>query len=439
MNLKVSLALTLWLISIVYCLFVPEQSEFLKLMIGLIPAFACYAYVVANSDELKFSYVIVVAILARIIVLWGFPNLSDDIYRFIWDGRLWHSGAHPFMMTPSAYLETHGDAWQPLHDLLNSPDYYSIYPPITQAIFYCSTALSNTIGGAATIMQIVHCCADLITLYLITLLLKDLGLPKSRIYLYALHPLIIIELILNLHHESLVICFLVATLLCIKREKMILGGLALGAAIATKILPVLFLPVLFFYLTGRKHWVFLFSVVLSTLAFFFPLLWEPEVVSNLMQSADLYMRKFEFNASIYYLYRSIGYMIYGFNLIHVFGPVLSLSTLIIIGCISLIPLKRNITFEHLVFLMLMTFMVYLFLSSTVHPWYVSTVIALCIFTKYRMPLIWGGLIFLTYVNYSSEHYYEHLWIVALEYLTIFAILAYELNSHRGMRLLRWRG
>lgn len=432
------LSIVLWLAAIIFCCSIPQQSDFFLLLGGLILVVCTYGWLNFSAVKANITLVIGVAVIARCLATISFPNLSDDVFRFIWDGRLWHMGVHPFLMTPTDFLSSYDGLYEDLYGRLNSPDYYSIYPSIPQVIFWISTGTTSSIEGAAHVMQIIHACIDLITIYLMIRLLKEVKLPRYRLLLYILHPLIIIELIANLHHEVLVICFVLGCLLALKKEKIILSGILISAAIASKVLPVLFCPLIFFYLKGNKRWSFFITTLLSTFLLFAPLLLQQDILVHLLDSADLYMRKFEFNASIYYIYRTLGYWFYGYNLIHIIGPVLTLSTLAIIGCISLIPLKKHISFVDLIQLMMMVFLVYLFLSATVHPWYIGTVLALSIFTPYRMPLIWGLLIMLTYANYGSTEYSEQLWIVALEYVVVFALFIFELKKHKGFKLLTWK-
>lgn len=430
------LATLLWLVSIAYCCVVPQQNDIVLLLGGLIPVVGCYAYLARRGSASSFMMIMSAAIIARFIAIWHFPNLSDDIYRFIWDGRLWHLGTHPFSVLPSEMVGAHASLSEELYGELNSPNYYTIYPPIPQVIFWLSTFFSS-IDVSARLMQCIHACFDIGTLYFGYRLVKLMGLPKQRLYLYVLHPLIIIELITNLHHESIVIFFIVLMLYALKREVIWLAGAALAGAIAAKILPALFFPLIFFYLKDNKRWIFLISVAVTSLLLFGPLLYDMEVISNLAESANLYMKKFEFNASIYYLLRSLGFLIYGYNMIHVVGPMLTITTLIIIGGIALVPYMKAISFSELITLMMFTFMVYLFLSATVHPWYVATIIGLSVFTSYRAPLVWGLLIFLTYANYIGSEYHEIMWIVCLEYAIVFGLFILELRKLGGIRLIKW--
>ena len=62
-----------------------------------------------------------------------------DYFRFIWDGKLFVNGFNPYLYLPSEILNTDiaktAGLTQELYDGLNSPKYYTVYPPINQLIF----------------------------------------------------------------------------------------------------------------------------------------------------------------------------------------------------------------------------------------------------------------------------------------------------------------
>ena len=76
--------------------------------------------------------------------------------------------------------------------------------------------------------------------------------------------------------------------------------------------------------------------------------------------------------------------------------------------------------------MLMAISVYFLLSTTVHPWYVATPLLLCLFTKYRFPILWSGLVFLSYSAYGETEFSENLWMVALEYSIVIGYAIWEI-------------
>jgi hypothetical protein len=74
---------------------------------------------------------------------------------------------------------------------------------------------------------------------------------------------------------------------------------------------------------------------------------------------------------------------------------------------------------------------YLFFTTTVHPWYLTLPLVLCVFGRFRYPVLWSGLVMLTYVNYGFGAYREVLWVVGLEYALVFAFFLWEGFSWRG--------
>ena len=77
---------------------------------------------------------------------------------------------------------------------------------------------------------------------------------------------------------------------------------------------------------------------------------------------------------------------------------------------------------------------YFLLSTTVHPWYVATPLLLCLFTKYRFPILWSGLVFLSYSAYRAEGYSENMWLVATEYILLLSFAIWEITRSFQTRL-----
>ena len=83
--------------------------------------------------------------------------------------------------------------------------------------------------------------------------------------------------------------------------------------------------------------------------------------------------------------------------------------------------KNPIAFLYLVML------IYLLLSTTIHPWYLSIPLFCSIFIRSRVAVIWSCLIWLTYINYNGDVYFENLWIVGLEYIFLIVFIFYEMK------------
>ena len=136
--------------------------------------------------------------------------------------------------------------------------------------------------------------------------------------------------------------------------------------------------------------------------------------NNFGASLDLYFQKFEFNASIYYAIRWVGYQVVGYNWIQSAGP--ALAVIVLLGILTVAFFEKEITWKNIFGKMLFAICLYLAFATIVHPWYLSLPIVLCLFTPFRFPILWSGLIFLTYINYSYATYVENLWMVEIEYV-----------------------
>jgi hypothetical protein len=144
-------------------------------------------------------------------------------------------------------------------------------------------------------------------------------------------------------------------------------------------------------------------------------------------SLSLYFQKFEFNASIYYLVREIGFAVKGFNIIQEAGKYLALTTLLFILGFSWyshgsMPWPKA---------MLWALMVYLLMSTTVHPWYITPLVALAVFTDYRFPIAWSMLVMVSYAGYSVNGYTENIYLVIAEYSLLTLTLIWDLVSERN--------
>jgi hypothetical protein len=406
-----------------------------------LPLFACYFTLfvlyltmirrlsLMEKEELKFWTI--ASVVFRVAILFSIPALSDDFYRFIWDGRLLAAGVHPFAEVPSYYMTQ--DTAIPgldaaLFNKLNAKETFTIYPPVAQFIFWLSVVLSNgTIYGSALVMKIIIFLFELGTLWIFPKILGHFKQAPSGVLIYALNPLVILELTGNLHFEGIMVFFLLTGIFLLGRQHRFLSCVAYALSVCTKLIPLLFLPLMVRHL-GWKKAVF-YSVLTGgiTLVFFLPLLTE-DIVSGLSTSLRYYFQRFEFNASIYYLLRELGYFVFGFNIIQFSGPVLGLMATVIIMIISFrnLPHKFSGTVDAGLFNgMLWCLLVYLLFTTILHPWYIITLLAICIFTPYRFPVVWTGMIFLTYEGYSIRGFNENLLLIAFEYIVMTAYLLYE--------------
>jgi alpha-1,6-mannosyltransferase len=154
-------------------------------------------------------------------------------------------------------------------------------------------------------------------------------------------------------------------------------------------------------------------------------------VANFLSGLGLYFKVFEYNASIYYLARWLGYLLKGYDTIAVTGTLLAIISLCVILAIAW--REKQTSWESLLSSMLVCLSAYLLLATTVHPWYLTTLVALSALTKYRYAVAWSFLAVLSYSAYQSTPYNENLWLVAAEYILLAAFAAYEVFLKKNDR------
>ncbi len=410
-----------------------NRTETTSLLICFAALFGMYTWIATRSAEEEIPFWVGAGIVFRACFLFAIPSLSDDFYRFLWDGHLLNAGYHPFAHVPSYYID-HSIAVDGItSDLffqLNSPDYFTIYPPVNQFVFWLAARLGGTSEAWGTfVLHAVILLEEIGSTIFMRKIIRHHQLPASNVLLYALNPLVIIELTGNLHFEALMIFFLLGSYWFLVRSRWVLSALFFSLAICTKLLPVIFLPLFIVRLGWKRVFIHYVFILLFTFLFFLPLLNE-EIIIGLRESIGYYFKKFEFNASIYYLVREWGFWKYGYNIIQTVGWKLALYAALFIflyiGWDAWKTYRKNeLHTLWLAYLVLLT--IYFLFSTVVHPWYVCSLVAFSIFTTWRFAIVWSALIVITYIGYTPEGYSESLTWVAIEY---FAVVLFAFTEWR---------
>ena len=407
-----------------------EQQAFASIFGWYTVAFAAYAWIIF-SQGINIRYWWIFALGLRILLLFAFPKLSDDVFRFIWDGRLWMAGINPFAQLPAFYMEpghTVPGLTAELFAQLNSPNYFTIYPPVNQAVFAISAWWApDNWAAAAVVMKLFLLAGEAGGLYALYLLLRQLELPSERWLWYALNPLVIVEISGNLHFEGIMIAFTLGSLYFLLKEKWVPAALLLAGGICTKLWPVMLVPLFWRRLGWRKGFFFAVLTGLVTTGAMWPLFGD-FFVQNFGNSLNLYFKKFEFNASLYYLLRWIGFQFKGYNVIQTLGPALALCAGVVILYLSW--MSRSLKNQQVPIVVLFIFTLYFFSATIVHPWYITFLVAVSVLGPYRYPVLWSFLIILSYAAYAAPGFKEPLWMTGMEYVLIFTFAGMEWHKYR---------
>lgn len=407
------------------------RFEHLKLLSLYSVLFGCY-YLILKQINIKEQYLNYLAIGLRLVFLLAIPNLSQDFYRFIWDGRLILSGLNPYLTTPNDLMGSQPDLFPQMKMLFEgmgalSAGHYSNYPPIHQLPFIIAAMLfKHSILGSVVVLRLILIAADLGILFFGKKLLRKLHLPTRNIYWFILNPLVIIELTGNLHFEGLMLLFFIMALYYIHTQKWHLAALTMALSIAVKLAPIISLPLFLNKLGWKKSVRFYLSVGGVFILLFIPFL-KGDFFENYSITIGLWFSKFEFNASFYYFLKWVLKATSKLELIHSMGIVV-MSVLVLQICYQLV--RNKIKTTALILSILWILSGYYFISTTVHPWYIISLLLLSVFTGYKFAAVWSFTLIFSYMAYNQFSVDENGLILCLEYLPVFGVLAWELWNQR---------
>ena len=405
--------------------------------IGLLFAFGLLFLLTSfNLKEASLKSIFVQGIIFRSTLLFAIPWLSQDFYRFIWDGLLLHNELNPYAYSPNE-IYTMSSLFDPQlkEELFKkmgnlSAQHFSNYPPLNQIGFWISTlGFQNSILLSVISMRLLIIMADIGLFFILKDLLPKIGLSGNRIGWYFLNPLVIIELTGNLHWEGVMLFFFSLGIAYYLRQKLFQASLFFAFSVAIKLIPLLVFPLFLRFQSARKS-IYMGLYGLGFLSLIFIPFFINIGLDNYLATLQLWFKNFEFNGSIYYLIRWIGYQIKGYNIIRQLGDVMPWIIILLVFIFSFWKRKKSII--QLFTAMLILLSCYYLLASIVHPWYIINLVFLSMFTRYRFPLIWSALIPLSYLTYAHPLFEENFYAIGLEYGVVFSVLIYEVYKKRPL-------
>jgi len=251
--------------------------------------------------------ILAVALLLRLMFLTAPPQLSDDLYRYLWDGLNTLRGVNPYHAAPAAL--TPPPQLASLHARINHPQYVTIYPPMAQLIFAAGAALGGLTGLKALLIGL-----DLALCALMLLVSRRLALPAWPVLLYAWNPLPVLEIAGSGHVDGAgLTLFMAAFALALAGAEAPPGrafgnwatlgaGALLAASCLVKLLPLVLVPVLFLLTPPTRRAAFSAGLIAAGLALV--LAFWPDLVHS-TGSLDAYARNWEFAGFLFNQLRAI--------------------------------------------------------------------------------------------------------------------------------------
>ncbi|MCI1752044.1 MAG: glycosyltransferase 87 family protein [Flavobacteriales bacterium] len=398
--------------------YVPTRSQSAPLLAGFAVAFAAYLLAARRAPDTA-KGLITLAMGLRVLLFFAPVSWTDDHFRYLWDGMCSVEGISPFGSTPEELLTDDPEAFTPeAYAQLNSPHFYSVYPPVAQTAFWAAAAVGQgNILHATWAMRAIVLLAELLTLLALAVLLKG---PKNAAWLlalYALNPLVLMEFTVNLHTEALALPACLWALVLLRRERSFGAAALLAIAASVKLWPILFLawlPVKY----GLKKSIAPIAFAASVFTVAWVPFWTPDLVPHFLSSVKLYGNYLELNGLLFESLRRVlgDTAVKGTGLLPAF-------MLLSIGALTAWSWwKKQISFAGF---MLWVSAIFLFCGQVVHPWYILPLVAFGIASNWYWPVAWSLLIMPTYLTYGQVPFAQPYWWIPVEYGLLAAFMAWE--------------
>ncbi len=353
------------------------------------------------------------AFVLRAFLLFSIPTLSDDFYRYLWDGFMTLEGRNPFSTSPDALVAAGYHSHHALYELINWPSYQSVYPPGAQGLFALSSfGLKENFVYGVIFLKVIVLCLDMGTIRLLEKVLPYFGKPASLALVYAFNPLVILEICGNAHMEGPAIFFLVLGLFLLAKKQSWWATVPIAVAVSIKLLPMLLVPFLAKSLGWGKGVLWGLAVTALFLLSYLP--FGLQALLDHLGNLPVYFQDLEFNGSVYYAFKWLGYQWAGWPWVL---RGLFLLTLLWIG------LRQKTNLSAALWASFAAYGVYCLISASLHPWYGLFLLVLGLFTRSRLGLAWTLLLPWTYLAYGNEAMQLPKVVPMLEY-SILATLAF---------------
>jgi alpha-1,6-mannosyltransferase len=397
-------------------LHVPSADSLTSYALVFILSSGVFVWLAYEAGHAKLPRWVLLALLFAAIIVRGsflftLPLGSDDIYRYLWDGKVQAAGIDPYRFAPGDPALS-GLSSRLLPSSVNHPELKSVYFPVSQWIFFLSyTVAGESVWGFKLLLLI----AETLTIVALWQLLMFADMPRTGVLMYALCPLPILQFAFDGHLDGMGLPLLAFAVLLYLKKRRIAAMLLLGISLAIKPVALVLIPI---FLFNERGWKERLTVLLVPFLPFVLQLVPYLGSSNPFEGLLTFSRHWTFNGV-------------AFELVDAFLANNLPSRLVCAGClaVSLVILyASSIGIVRKLYLAIFLLMIF---SPVVHPWYVCW---LLIFLPSVRP--WSGIVFgatacltvFTVVSYrSSGAWIQHPLILAAEYLPVLILLTMEVR------------
>lgn len=345
-----------------------------------------------------------VALGVRLILVGSPLALSDDLYRYLWEGHVVWSGGNPYLHPPADPLWV-GGSLESLRVRVAHAEISAIYPPLALWFF----GLLAQVSTEPWIVKLSMGLADVGVVWMLALILRGRRRHLGPAWLYALHPLGAIESAGSGHMESMALLLTLAAIHSWDRRRGGAAWAALGMGI--KLLPGVLILKLWRERIGALG-VALALCVLAAVPFL-------DAGAALGSGMRTYVTHWSFNAGLFSLFE-MGLGTYA-------RPAA-------IGIAGLLLLRAVRVHTDPARIALWAGGLFVLFSPTVHPWYVLWAWVPALLCGVRSWTVLATLVPLSYAALASydpitSSWEEPWWPPLISTLPFWVALTWEFVQH----------
>ena len=441
-------------------------------------AFACKNVLQKPDSSSSLWLIIILGFLFRAILLPANQIQEDDVYRYLWDGKVFAHGINPYkyapeetnnylefkIQDPEAFLKKYTSQEHSELNLLNSlkwqneaalttlervnhPDIPTIYPPMAQFIFRGVATLKP---DSILALRLAFLIFDLAALFFIVKILGALKKNRNLCLIYFWSPLLIKETYNSTHLDILGIAFLCAAIYFLIVHRHYLANLLLAFSFLVKLYPVILLP---FFLQraalknktiGKPVWTtpcFLLGMFGAVVTLcYLPFLNTGLKTFEGLKTFSTYWQSNDslFSLLVYFFSDMLGLkevsQTFFSNDLPTFASKITVAV-ILCSTIFYLLFRRSFLQKPIELLMFYFFILMglVFLLSPVqNPWYLVWVVPFICLFPWRSWILLTGLVGLYYLDFHFD-YQDILqyssWIPWYEYTPFYIYFFYEIWKH----------
>jgi len=370
-------------------------------IVGLAVCFIPYAGVLVFSRSLPTKraldrVAIATALCFGAALVFAPPLLSDDLYRYLWEGRIWLEGLNPYRLAPDdpALAHLRDDVWANI----NNKSLGSIYPPLSQLIFVAARGL----GGKVWTLKVLALLAHVFSVAVVARVCTE---RKASLAL-ALNPLLLSEAALNGHFDILCGVALLIAARALSRHRFVQAGVAACAAVGLKVVGLVVLP-----LFARRPKV-LVATGLGSAVLLTPLIWSRAPLDP-VSGAGQFATRWRGNESVFGVVDQLSRALFEASCADVLArSMVAAAFLALCGLVVYRRVPPMQAVRALVWALLL-------LSPQVHPWYLAWLLPLEVAAGASAGLIWSAAVLCAYAPldlWVAEGVWDMpLWLQIFEY------------------------